>query len=143
MHRLLFWFVIKNVVPRGQSLDLANPMDICFTDLLDRCEKINLSAIMIKHIARIVNISKDHDMGNGFYLTSAFEELEIPLQKRVGFQVSDEIGSNILIGCGFKMSKGSSVVQNRGPKHPLTLFLDQRLSPARLPLILWCRINSF
>jgi len=41
LHRLLFWFVINNAVPRGQGHKLADPMDVCFTDLLDRCEKIS------------------------------------------------------------------------------------------------------
>jgi len=108
LHRLLFWFVIKNVVPRGQGRSLADPMDMCFTNLLDDREKINFLAIMISHIARIANTSKDHGMGYGFLLTSVFEELRIPLQKRVGFQVSNEIGSSILIGCCFKMTKGSN-----------------------------------
>jgi len=60
---------------------------MCFTDLLDRGEKINLPTIMISHIARIANTSKDHDMGYGFLLTSVFEELGIPLQKKVVFRL--------------------------------------------------------
>jgi len=73
LHRLLFWFVIKNVIPRGQGCNLADPMDMCLTDLLDWGEKINLPAIMIYYIARIANTSKDHDMRYGFLLTSVFE----------------------------------------------------------------------
>ena len=115
LHRLLFWFVIKNVVPRGQGRNLVELMDMCFTDLLDRCEKINLLAIMISHIARIANTSKDHDMGYGFLLTLVFEELDIPLQKKVSFQVSDEIGSSTLVGCNFMVTKGSSTGLEQGP----------------------------
>jgi len=37
-----------------------------------------------------------------------FEELRIHFQKRVGFQISDEIGSSTLVGCGFTVTKGSS-----------------------------------
>jgi len=88
LHRLLFWFVIKNVLSRGQCRNLADPMDMCFTDLLDRGEKPNLPAIMISHTARIANMSKDHDMGYGFLLTSMFEEPGIPLPKGVGFHIS-------------------------------------------------------
>ena len=91
---------------------------MCFTDLLDRGEKINLPTIMISHIARIANTSKDHDMGYGFLLTLVFGELGIPLQKRVGFQVSDEIGSSALIGSGFKVTKGSNTVSEQGPLTP-------------------------
>ena len=66
-------------------------MDMCYTDMMDQGERINLLTIMISHIARMTNTSKDHDMGYGFLLTSVFEKLKIPLQKKVGFQVSDEI----------------------------------------------------
>jgi len=83
LHTLLFWFVIKNVIPRGQGRNLANPMDICLTDLLDRGEKIILPMIMIHHITCIANTSKDHNMGYGFRLTSVFEQFRITLQNRV------------------------------------------------------------
>ena len=63
---------------------------------------------MISHIERIVNTSKDHDMGYGFLLTTVFKKLGIPLQKRIGFQVNDEIGNNTLIRCGFKVTKGGN-----------------------------------
>ena len=76
--------MIKNIIPRGQGRNLANPMDICSTDLLDRGEQINLHAIMISHIGRIANTSKDHDMGYGFLLTSVVEKLGIPFQKIIG-----------------------------------------------------------
>ena len=77
--------MIKNIVSRGQGRNLADPMDRCYTDLLDRDKQINLPAIMISHIRRIANTSKDHDMGHGVLLTSVFEKLGIPLQKRIGF----------------------------------------------------------
>ena len=83
--RLLLWFVIKNITPRGQQCNLADPKDMRYTDMLDRGEQINLPVIMISHIGRIANTSKDHDMGYGFLLTSVFEKLEIPLHKRIGF----------------------------------------------------------
>ena len=51
-------------------------------------------------------------------LTSAFEKLGIPSQKRKGFQVSDEIGSSTLIGCGFKVTKGNSAVSEHGSQTP-------------------------
>jgi len=72
MHRLLFWFVIKNVVPWGQGCNLADAMDMCYTYLLDRGEQINLPAIMISHISGIANTGKDHDLGYGLSLTIVF-----------------------------------------------------------------------
>jgi len=85
LHRLLFWFVIKNVIPREQGCNLADSMDMYLTDLLDLGEPINLPAIMISHIGRIANTSKSHDLGYGLLLTSVFETLGIPLQKRMRF----------------------------------------------------------
>ena len=83
-------------------------MDMCLTDLLDRGEKINLPTIMIHHITRIANTSKDQDMGYGFLLTSIFEQSGITLQKRVSLQNTDEIWSSTLIGCGFPVTKGGN-----------------------------------
>jgi len=74
---------------------------------------------MINHIGRIANTSKDHDMEYGFLLTSVFEKIGIPLQKRVGFQVSDEIGFNTLIRSGLKVIKGGSAGSKQGPQTPL------------------------
>ena len=76
-------------------------MDMYLTDLLDQGEPINLPAIMISHIGRIANTSRSHDLGYGFLLTLVFETLGIPLQKRMGFKVTNEIRSNTLLRHGF------------------------------------------
>ena len=68
---------------------------------MDRGEQINLTAIMIKHIARIANTTRAHDLGYGFLLTRVFEYFGVELQKRVEAQVIDEVGSSTLMGCGF------------------------------------------
>jgi len=83
-HRLLFWFIIKNIIPRGQGRNLEHAMDQCLINLLDRGEQINLPAIMISHISRIANTAIEHDLGYGFLLTSVFEHFGISLQKKVG-----------------------------------------------------------
>jgi len=70
-----------------------------------------------------------------------FGELEIPLHQKVGFQTSDEIRSSILVKCGLIVTQGSSATSEKGPKHPLALFLDQLLTLTILPWILWCRIS--
>jgi len=69
LHQLLVWFISKNIVPRGQRPNLANTMDQCFIDLMDRREQINPPAIMIRHILRIANTLREHDLGYGFLLT--------------------------------------------------------------------------
>ena len=82
--------------------------EIWLTDLLNRGEKINLPAIMISHIGRVANTSKDHDMGYGLLLTFVFEQLGIPLQKRVSLQITGEIGGSTLIRCSFHVKNGGS-----------------------------------
>ena len=109
LHQLLFWFIIKNIIPRGQGRNLADAMDQCFIDLMDRGEQINLPAIMIRHISRIANTSREHDLGYGFLLTLVFEHFGMSLQKKVGVQMVDEIGNSTLMGCGFKLVKGAHV----------------------------------
>jgi len=58
-------------------------------------------------------------MGYGFLLTSMFEKLRIPLQKKVGFQISVEIDNSTLIGCGFKVTKDGSATSEHGLHTPL------------------------
>jgi len=72
LHQLLFWFIIKNVIPVGQGRNLVDAIDQCFIDLMDRGEQINLPTIMIRHIARIANTTQDHVFGYGFLLTLVF-----------------------------------------------------------------------
>jgi len=83
LRQLRFWFMIKNGIPRGQGRNLADAMDQCFIDLLDRGEQIDLPAIMLRHISWIANTAREHDLGYGFLLTSVFEHFEVSLQKKV------------------------------------------------------------
>ena len=91
-------------------------MDQCFIDLMDRGEQINLPAIMIRHISRIANTSREHDLGYDFLLTLVFEHFGISLQNKVGVQVTDEIGSITLLSCGFKLAKGETAGSKQGPQ---------------------------
>ena len=106
LHQLLFWFIIKNVIPWGQGCNLADVMDQCFVNLLDQGEQINLPAIMIRHIARIANTTREHDLGCRFLLTLVFEHFGVVLQKKMGVQMADEIGSSTPMGCDFTLVKG-------------------------------------
>ena len=115
---MLFWFANKNIIPRGQGRNLADAMDQCFIDLMDRGEQINLPAIMIRHISRIANTSREHDLGYGFLLTLVFAHFGSSLQKKVGVQMIDEIGSSTLMGYGFKLVRGDQEISKQGPRTP-------------------------
>jgi len=73
LHQLIFWFIIKNIIPHAQGRNQADAMDQCLTDLMDRGKQINLPAFMITHIARIATTPRAHDLGYGFLLTRVFE----------------------------------------------------------------------
>jgi len=103
LHQLLFWFVIKNVMPRAQGRNQADAMDQCLIDLMDRGEQINLPAFMISHIMRIATTTRAHDLGYGFLLTRVFEHFGVELRKRVDAQTIDEIGSSTIMGCGYDL----------------------------------------
>ena len=58
-------------------------MDQCFTDLMYKGKQINLPAIMIKHIARIADTTREYDLGYGFLPTQVFEFFGVELKKQV------------------------------------------------------------
>ena len=75
---------------------------------------------MIRHIARMANPSREHDLGYGFLLTLVFEFFKIPLPQKVGAQVFDEIGSTTLMGCGFQVIKSDPSASEQGPRPPVS-----------------------
>ena len=85
---------------------MAYAMDQCFIDLIDQEEQINLPAIMIRHIVRITNTTREHNLGYGFLLTRIFESFGVKLQKKVGVQAVDDVESSTLMGCGFTLVDG-------------------------------------
>jgi len=85
---------------------------------MDWEEKINLPAIMIRHIARITNTAREHDLGYGFLLTLVFEHFGVDLKKKVGVQAVDDIGSSTLMGCGFTLVEGLTSEQGERTPFP-------------------------
>jgi len=118
LHQFFFWFIIKNVIPQGQGRNLADAMDRCFIDLMDREAQINLLALMIRHITRIANTTREHDLGYGSLLTRVFEHFGVDLQKKVGVQIIDTIGSNTLMGCGFELATSEPSASEQGHRKP-------------------------
>ena len=103
LHQLLFWFIIKNVIPRAQGRNQADAMDQCLIDLMDKEQQINLPAFMINHIMRIATTTRAHDLGYGFLLTKVFQHFGIELRQKVKAQAIDEVGSSTIMGCGYTL----------------------------------------
>jgi len=123
IHRLLFWFIIKNVIPRGQGRNQGDAMNQCFTDLMYKGEQINLPAIIIKHIARIADTTREHDLGYGFLLTQVFEFFGIELKKRVEARSLMRLAAAPSWGVVIHWFRAQFVGQNRWHEHLLLLFL--------------------
>ena len=73
---------------------------------MDSEEQINLHALMIRHITRIANTTREHDLGYDFLLTWVFESFGVKLQNKMGVQAIDDIGSSTLMGCGYTLVEG-------------------------------------
>jgi len=114
----MFWFLIKNIIPRGQGCNQTDVIDQYLTDLMDKGEQMNLPALMIKHIARIANTTRAHDLGYGFLLTRVFEHFEAELQRKVDAQVIDEVGSSTIMGCGFDLIQEGDPSSEQGLQTP-------------------------
>jgi len=82
---------------------------------MDQEEQINLPAIMIRHITKIANTTREHDLGYGFLLTQVFEHFKVV--------------SHWLRG----------LFPNREQKHPFLLFLG--VPQVDHLLKLHCKIN--
>ena len=121
--QLLFWFIIKNIILRGQGCNQADAMGQCLTDLMDRGEQINLPAFMITHIARITNTPRAHDLGYGFLLTKVFGHFRVELKKKVDAQVIDEVGRAPSWVVALISSGRVILAMNRVCKHLFRLFL--------------------
>jgi len=114
----MFWFIIKNIIHRGQGRNQADAMDQCLTDLMDRGEQINLPALMITHIARIANTTRAHDLGYGFLLTRVFKHFGVELQKKVDAQVIDEVASSTIMGSGSDLIQVDDLSVEQGVQTP-------------------------
>jgi len=115
---LIFWFIIKNIIPRAQGKNQADAMDQCLTDLMDRREQINLPTFMINHIARIATTPRAHHLGYGFLITKVFEHFGVELKKKVDSQVIDDIDSSTIMGCGFALIKAGDRSEQQGVQTP-------------------------
>ena len=93
-------------------------MDQSLTDLMDRGKQLNLPALMIKHIARIVNTTRAHDLRCGFLLTRVFDHFGVEFQRKVDAQVINEVGSSTIMGCGFDLVQEGDPSSEQGVQTP-------------------------
>ena len=66
----------------------------------------------------IATTPRAHDLRFGFLLTKVFEHFGVELRKRVDAQVSDEVGSSTIMGCGFALLKLGARRTDQGAQTP-------------------------
>lgn len=86
LHRLLFWFVLKCVIPRAQRRDQADFMDMILMDHLDTGLQIHLSSIIISHIFHVYTTSKKHALPYKLILTQLFLAKKVVLERKLRVQ---------------------------------------------------------
>jgi len=73
---------------------------------------------MIRHIARIANTPREHNLGYNILLTWVLEHFGVDLKKKVWVLMIDEIGSSTLMGCGFTLFEGPASEQGTRTPFP-------------------------
>ena len=79
-HKLVFEVVHKVIIPRGERRHEANFRDMGLGHALDTMRPINWHSLIIKHMVRIVDPKKPHQLAYGNLFTTVFKEFGIPLK---------------------------------------------------------------
>ena len=79
-HKLVFEVVHKGIIPRGERRHEANFRDMGLGHALDTMRPINWPSLKIKHMVRIVDPKKPHQLAYGNLLTTVFKEFGVHLK---------------------------------------------------------------
>ncbi|KAK4709947.1 hypothetical protein R3W88_004460 [Solanum pinnatisectum] len=83
-YQLLFEFIKKVLVPRSEKRTVASAADLFLMEKLDELNEINLLAIMLEHMHRVMTWKEaKHEIPNGYLLNLVFNYFEVPLGKGV------------------------------------------------------------
>lgn len=80
IHKLLYEFVNKCVLYRSKRRNEVTTLDLAVVEVLEKNMLFNLPSFMIKHMARIANLSKrNHALPYRFFITQVFAHFKVPL----------------------------------------------------------------
>ncbi|XP_059306301.1 uncharacterized protein LOC132057704 [Lycium ferocissimum] len=81
-YQLMFELVNKVLLPRADGRTVASIADLVLIEALSNFQRINLTAIMIEHIIKVVNAPEGkHGLPYGFGLTKVFEHFKVRTDK--------------------------------------------------------------
>ncbi|KAH0650083.1 hypothetical protein KY284_029995 [Solanum tuberosum] len=121
-YQLLFEFINKVLVPRTEKRTVASDVDLSLMEKLDELEEINLPAIMLEHMHRVMTWKKvKHGIPYGYLLNFVFNHFEMPLGRRVPSTTKQMFTAATLLECECVEGKARSRAQvadnavSRGP----------------------------
>ncbi|KAH0748135.1 hypothetical protein KY290_027367 [Solanum tuberosum] len=83
-YQLMFEFINKVVVPRTEKRTVVSAVDLFLVEKHDELEQINLPAIMLEHMHRVMTWKNaKHDIPYGYLLNFVFNHFEVPVGKGV------------------------------------------------------------
>ncbi|KAH0658395.1 hypothetical protein KY289_027143 [Solanum tuberosum] len=80
-HKLVFEVVHKGILPRGERRHEAIFRDMGIGHALENMDPIDWPSLMIKHMARVVDPKRPHQLAYGNLLTTVFKEFGVPLKE--------------------------------------------------------------
>ncbi|KAH0645027.1 hypothetical protein KY284_032911 [Solanum tuberosum] len=97
-YQLLFEFINKLLLPQTEK-PISSATNLFVMETLSKFEPLNLPALMLEHMHKIVVDHKGkHVMGYGYFLTKVFKHLNIPVGGTVG-TVKQFFSLNTLVEC--------------------------------------------
>ncbi|KAK4737100.1 hypothetical protein R3W88_000797 [Solanum pinnatisectum] len=81
-YKLMFEFINKVLVPRIEMRIVASAADLFLMEKLDELEAINLPAIILEHMHRVMTWkTAKHGIPYGYLLNHMFKHFEVPLER--------------------------------------------------------------
>ncbi|KAH0767524.1 hypothetical protein KY285_003395 [Solanum tuberosum] len=99
-YQLLFEFVNKVLLPQTEKHTVTSVTDLFVMESLCTFESLNLPALMLEHMYKIVIEHKGkHGMGYGYFLTKVFKHLNIPVGLGTVGTSKQSFSLNTLVEC--------------------------------------------
>ncbi|KAH0743062.1 hypothetical protein KY290_031055 [Solanum tuberosum] len=96
-YQLMFEFINKFLVPRTEERTVAFAADLFLMEKFDELEAINLPAIMLEHMHRVMTTK--HGIPYGYLLNYVFKHFEMPLGKGVPNTVKQMFSATTILEC--------------------------------------------
>ncbi|KAH0686189.1 hypothetical protein KY289_016952 [Solanum tuberosum] len=99
-YQLMFEFINKVMVPRTEKRTVASAADLFLMEKLDELEEINLPAIMLEHMHRVMTWKNaKHGIPYGYLLNFVFNHFEVPVGRGVPGNTKQMFTMSTLLEC--------------------------------------------